>query len=153
LSFLGKEVKNWFSRKASVRAGREIPGHRTLNSGFATACADHRLLADGDRPPWWKVEPPPPVNAVIVCPAHQRGAKKPNTHRSPEIERTAEMIQRTVRQRYGTIRRCYETTLARDPTVEGRVTVRFVIEQTGGVSSACIHDYQIPDGVLLECAI
>jgi hypothetical protein len=31
--------------------------------------------------------------------------------------------------------------------------VRFAIEPTGEVSSACIAYYEIPDGVLLECVV
>jgi hypothetical protein len=44
-------------------------------------------------------------------------------------------------------------TLARDPTAHGRTAVRFAIEPTGEVSSACISYYEIPDGDLLECVV
>jgi hypothetical protein len=107
----------------------------------------------GDRPPWWKVEPPPPVNPAIICPPSRREQKKPNTKSSPEVAKTAEGIQRTVKEHYGVLRQCYQRTLARDPTVEGRVSVRFAIEPTGEVSSACVSYYGIPDGVLIECVV
>jgi hypothetical protein len=47
-----------------------------------------------------------------------------------------EVIRRTVRQNFGRFRLCYEQALGRNPSLEGRVTVRFVIGRDGGVMSA-----------------
>jgi outer membrane biosynthesis protein TonB len=46
------------------------------------------------------------------------------------------VIQRIVRQNFGSFRKCYEQALARDPRAAGRVAVHFVIERSGQVSHA-----------------
>jgi hypothetical protein len=47
-----------------------------------------------------------------------------------------EAIQRIVRQNFGRLRACYETGLERDPSLEGRVAVKFVIDRSGAVAVA-----------------
>jgi hypothetical protein len=45
-----------------------------------------------------------------------------------------EVIERSVRAHYSRVRRCYEAGLARNPTLEGRVEIQFVIGEDGMVS-------------------
>ena len=47
-----------------------------------------------------------------------------------------EVIQRIVRQSFGRFRRCYEDGLRANPTLQGRIAVRFVIDPTGAVTRA-----------------
>lgn len=47
----------------------------------------------------------------------------------------AEVIQRIVRQNFGHFRLCYEQGLTKNPRLEGRVSVRFVIGNDGAVSA------------------
>lgn len=47
-----------------------------------------------------------------------------------------EAIQRVVRQNFGRFRACYEDGLVRNPSLEGRVEVKFVIDRAGSVASA-----------------
>lgn len=47
----------------------------------------------------------------------------------------AQVIQRIVRQNFGRFRLCYEQGLAKNPLLEGRVSVRFVIGNDGAVSA------------------
>ena len=45
-----------------------------------------------------------------------------------------EVIQRIVRQNYGLFQQCYERALLKDPKLEGRVVVRFVIAADGSIT-------------------
>jgi tetratricopeptide (TPR) repeat protein len=61
-----------------------------------------------------------------------------------------EIIQRIVRQRFGTLRACYEDGLRRNPRLQGRVSVRFVIEGDGAVEQAQATG-EIEDAEVLRC--
>jgi hypothetical protein len=60
-----------------------------------------------------------------------------------------EIIQRIVRQRFGTLRICYESGLARRPDLAGRVAVRFVIGDSGRVTDATVTG--IDDAEVRRC--
>ncbi len=64
-----------------------------------------------------------------------------------------EVIQRIVRQNYGRFRLCYEQGLARNPNLEGRVQVRFVIGRDGSVSNVGNGGSDIPDSAVVQCVI
>lgn len=62
-----------------------------------------------------------------------------------------EVIKQIVRGNYGTFRKCYEAGLGRYAKLEGRVTVRFVIERDGAVSNAVVGDSTLPDCQVARC--
>lgn len=64
-----------------------------------------------------------------------------------------EVIQRIVRQNYGRFRLCYEQGLSRNPNLEGRVSVRFVIGRDGSVSNVSNGGSDIPDSAVVQCVI
>jgi hypothetical protein len=64
-----------------------------------------------------------------------------------------EVIQRIVRQNYGRFRMCYEQGLSRNPNLEGRVQVRFVIGRDGAVSNVSNGGSDIPDSGVVGCVI
>jgi hypothetical protein len=64
-----------------------------------------------------------------------------------------EVIQRIVRQNYGRFRMCYEQGLARNPNLEGRVEVRFVIDRQGSVSNVQNGASDLPDSAVSSCII
>ncbi len=64
-----------------------------------------------------------------------------------------EVIQRIVRQNYGRFRMCYEQGLARNPNLEGRVAVRFVIGRDGAVSNAANGGSDLSDSGVVECVV
>lgn len=64
-----------------------------------------------------------------------------------------EVIQRIVRQNYGRFRLCYEQGLSRNPNLEGRVQVRFVIGRDGSVSNVGNGGSDIPDSAVVQCVI
>jgi hypothetical protein len=82
--------------------------------------------------------------------------------RSPQVRMGAtsvsgrlppEVIQRIVRQNYGRFRMCYEEGLARNPNLEGRVSVRFVIGRDGSVSNVANGGSDLPDNGVVQCVV
>lgn len=65
----------------------------------------------------------------------------------------AEVVQRLVRQNFGRFRGCYERGLARNPNLEGRVAVRFLIARDGSVSSASNGGSSLPDAEVTSCVV
>jgi hypothetical protein len=64
-----------------------------------------------------------------------------------------EVIQRIVRQNFGRFRLCYENGLRQHPGLEGRVTVRFVIDTSGAVASAADGGSSLPDPAVVQCVV
>jgi hypothetical protein len=62
-----------------------------------------------------------------------------------------EIIQRVVRQNFGRFRLCYEDGLRRNPNLQGRVAVRFVIGRDGAVSNVGQGGSDLPDGAVVAC--
>ncbi len=65
----------------------------------------------------------------------------------------AELIQRILRQQSGRLRFCYEAGLAKNPNLEGRVAVRFVIDRAGSVSLASDAGSDLPDAAVVSCVV
>ncbi len=64
-----------------------------------------------------------------------------------------EVIQRIVRQNFGRFRVCYESGLRNNPTLQGRVAVRFVIDRNGGVSMTADGGSDLPDPGVRSCVV
>jgi hypothetical protein len=64
-----------------------------------------------------------------------------------------EIIQRTVRQNYGRFKFCYENALRNNPNLQGRVSVRFVINREGGIASAESGGSDLPDAGAVSCVV
>lgn len=64
-----------------------------------------------------------------------------------------EVIQRIVRQNYGRFRMCYEQGLSRNPNLQGRVQVRFVIGRDGAVSNVQRGESDLPDSAVVGCIV
>jgi hypothetical protein len=65
----------------------------------------------------------------------------------------AEVIQRVVRLNDGRYRACYETALRTDPGLQGRVTVKFMIDRTGAVAVSADGGSDIPDEGVRRCVV
>ncbi len=65
----------------------------------------------------------------------------------------AEVIRRIVRLNNGRFRACYEGALQADPGLQGRVTVKFVIDRTGAVALAADGGSDIPDEGVRRCVV
>jgi Ca-activated chloride channel family protein len=64
-----------------------------------------------------------------------------------------EVIQRIVRQNFGRFRLCYENGLRKNPDLQGRVAVRFVITREGSVGSAGNAGSDMPDSNVVNCVV
>jgi hypothetical protein len=94
---------------------------------------------------------------------HGRGAGHGgHVVRAPKVRETtptvngrldAEVIRRVVRLNDGRYRACYEAGLRTDPGLQGRVTVRFVIDRTGAVGIAADGGSDIPDETVRRCVV
>jgi hypothetical protein len=74
---------------------------------------------------------------------------------TPEVNGVidAEVIRRVVRMNSGRFRACYETGLRTNPGLEGRVTVKFVIDRSGAVAIAADGGSDIPDEAVRRCVV
>jgi hypothetical protein len=64
-----------------------------------------------------------------------------------------EVIQRIVRQNFGRFRMCYENGLKNNPSLTGRVAVRFVISRDGSVASVANGGSDLPDSGVVSCVV
>jgi hypothetical protein len=63
----------------------------------------------------------------------------------------SEVIQRIVRQNFGRFKLCYQNGLRTNPSLQGRVAVRFIIGHDGGVSSVANGGSDLPDSSVTSC--
>jgi hypothetical protein len=64
-----------------------------------------------------------------------------------------EVVQRIVRQNFGRFRMCYQTGLGRNPSLEGRVSARFVISRDGSVANVSNGGSDLPDAAVVSCVL
>jgi TonB family protein len=62
-----------------------------------------------------------------------------------------ETIRSSVLRNIGQVRMCYQNALQRNPTLEGRVTLRFVIGVDGSMLAAAVSESTLPDPSVGEC--
>jgi hypothetical protein len=65
----------------------------------------------------------------------------------------ADVIQRVVRDNFGRFRGCYEGGLRENPSLEGRVITRFVIDRQGMVTSAQDGGSSLPNSSVVACVV
>ncbi len=83
----------------------------------------------------------------VKSPRIREGATSVNGRLPPEV------IQRIVRQNFGRFRLCYENGLRNNPNLQGRVTVKFVIDRSGAVAMTADGGSDIPDGGVVSCVV
>ena len=64
-----------------------------------------------------------------------------------------EVIQRVVRQNFGRFRMCYDAGLRTNPSLGGRVSVKFIIDRTGAVSTAADGGSDLADRNVVSCVV
>jgi hypothetical protein len=64
-----------------------------------------------------------------------------------------EVIRRIVRQNFGRFRLCYENGLRSNPSLQGLVSTRFVIDRSGAVASAADHGSDLPSASTVSCVV
>ena len=65
----------------------------------------------------------------------------------------AAVIQRIVRSNYGHFRACYQDGLRRNPSLEGRVAVNFIISRDGTVYGATNGGSSLSDPAVVSCVV
>jgi hypothetical protein len=65
----------------------------------------------------------------------------------------SEVIQRIVRQNFGRFTQCYQMGLRENPTLSGRVAVRFMIGRDGAVSLAQDAGSDMPNAAVKACVV
>ena len=64
-----------------------------------------------------------------------------------------EAIRHIIKLGSGRFRQCYENGLLRNPRLSGRVTVRFVIDHSGRVTSPADDGSELPDAAVVACVV
>lgn len=64
-----------------------------------------------------------------------------------------ELVQRIVRQNFGRFRSCYENGLRTNPSLTGRVSVRFIISREGSVSTTQNGGSDIASSEVISCVV
>jgi hypothetical protein len=65
----------------------------------------------------------------------------------------SDVIQRIIRQNHGKFRYCFEAGLRSNPSLQGRVSVRFIIGRDGSVSNVSNGGSDLPDPDVVQCVI
>ena len=56
-------------------------------------------------------------------------------------------------QNFGRFRLCYENGMRNNPNLQGRVTVKFVIDRSGAVAMTADGGSDIPDAAVVGCVV
>jgi hypothetical protein len=83
----------------------------------------------------------------VMAPRIREGATSVNGRLPPEV------IQRIVRQNFGRFRLCYENGMRNNPNLQGRVTVKFVIDRSGAVAMTADGGSDLPDQGVVQCVV
>jgi hypothetical protein len=83
----------------------------------------------------------------VKAPRIREGATTVNGRLPPEV------IQRIVRQNFGRFRLCYENGMRNNPNLQGRVTVKFIIDRSGAVSMTVDGGSDLPDQGVVQCVV
>jgi hypothetical protein len=83
----------------------------------------------------------------VSAPRIREGATSVNGRLPPEV------IQRIVRQNFGRFRLCYENGMKNNPNLQGRVSVKFVIDRSGAVAMTADGGSDLPDQGVVQCVV
>lgn len=62
-------------------------------------------------------------------------------------------VQKVVHDNLGSARACYENGLSGNPTLAGRVSIKFIIDRTGAVSTAQDQGSNLSDSNVVQCIV
>jgi hypothetical protein len=71
----------------------------------------------------------------------------------PRAPSQAEAIRRVIHDNVGLLRLCYDDGLRHDPSLQGRVVVKFAIAPNGGTEFAADGGSDLPDPGVVECVV
>lgn len=88
-----------------------------------------------------------PTGRVVHTPSIRQGSVQVNGRLPPEV------IQRIVRQNFGRFRLCYENGLRANPSLQGRVATKYIIDRDGSVKTTQDNGSDIPDQNVVQCVV
>jgi TonB family protein len=65
----------------------------------------------------------------------------------------SKLVAAEIKKRIGAVRACYEKELRRNPTLQGKITVEFTIEQSGTISKANATANTMNDPAVAACIV
>lgn len=79
--------------------------------------------------------------------AQSNKINRPNKDRNidRDVSLSGDTVRKVVGKSSGLFKRCYEEELRKDPTVGGRITVRFTVGKDGRVISSSLSEYDLPE--------
>lgn len=80
-------------------------------------------------------------------PLLRQGASEINGRLMPEV------VHHVLRQNMGRFRLCYESGLQLNPKLQGRITTKFVIDETGAVGKVADGGSDLPDSNVVACVL
>lgn len=97
--------------------------------------------------------PSAPVAQTTDAPTANSGANA--SAANPEVRGSLppEVIQRVIRRHLSTLRGCYERQLIQNPSLSGRVSIRFVIGADGRVASASVSSSSANNPTMENCLV
>lgn len=91
--------------------------------------------------------PDPALGRARTTPSIRQGATTVTGMLPPEV------VQRIIRQNFGRFRLCYESGLAKNEKLGGRVTAKFTIDTTGAVSHLVDGGSDLPNKDVVACVV
>jgi hypothetical protein len=95
-----------------------------------------------------RAAPPPATPSALPTPPAAPASAPAASDALPR-----EVIQRIIQQHRGQYRACYERALGRNPSLTGRVKVRFAIARDGSVESVSDAGSNLPDREVVACVL
>jgi hypothetical protein len=97
------------------------------------------------------------MSSMVAVLAWEGAAQAQSARRDPPPSATGrlppEVIQRVIRQRMDRFRACYNDVRRTNPRLEGRVTVRFLINRDGTVATASDAGSDMRDRGVISCVL
>ncbi len=124
-----------------------VAGPILVRDGAVTAPGAEALAMPGTIP---LASGPNSGGTLVVERPSLRGAGPSRSPTRGSLDKA--VIRRVIRANMTAVVLCYESALVDDPTLEGRVTIRFIIGPDGAVDNALVHDSEV-DAPRMEACV
>jgi DNA-directed RNA polymerase subunit RPC12/RpoP len=150
------------ARRRTEKISPPEPLARDVPVPYTPAVEDLRRAAEPGREMWGvsrsaqgssPVAPKPPEGSAPVATTASKDVSVREGRLTVSGRIPASEISGVVRKNFGRFRLCYEQGLARTPSLQGRITVRFVIGRDGGVSNVSHGDSNLGDARVVSCVL
>lgn len=131
----------------------------TRASESSTASPEPKAIAPGPSATPYEAPKPPSTEPAknVADPVPDKGKSQTGSNRvsagAAQVTGALppEVIQRIVRQSFDRFQTCYDAGLRSNPTLQGRVTVKFVIAKDGSTKSANVAATDLDDKNVATC--